>query len=160
MFGNTPTFLPVPPHPFCQDESKISVCATFSRQSMSLRVFRENLTRVSDGFLANRERCAGSALAWWSGRTIALRLQTGRSGLSLLGGGPGSFLISSVALGPSLSRGVPRGPLPGRSVAHDAFLRGDRLPLEPRSGDSTLPPVPPASSHPGAQISTLEFFTG
>lgn len=32
---------------------------------------------------------------------------------------------------------------------------------KPGSGDrDTLPPVPSASSHPGAQISTLEFFTG
>lgn len=159
MFGNTPTFLPVHPHPFCQDESKISVCSTFSRQSVSLRVFRENLTRVSDGFLANREHRAGSALAGDGALRLGCACGRGAAGFPFWAAGlaPSHLLLCP---GPGLSSGVPPWASTWKVYGTQCIPPGDRRPLEPGSGDSTLPPVPPASSHPGAQISTLEFFTG
>ena len=40
------------------------------------------------------------------------------------------------------------------------FPQGPGSPQNPARDRYTLPAVPSASSHPGAQISTLEFFTG
>lgn len=129
MFGNTPTFSPTPfiPTPFSQDEAKISVCSTFSRQSISLWVFREKLTSVQNGFLASGEVCAGSACPVM--QTVRLWPQALQRGFP--------FWISSLVVFPTSSRVATTVP-PRAAVCpylgHRPFLPGARLPLEPGSG--------------------------
>lgn len=122
MFGNTPPSFSCSSPPLLS--RGVQNFSTFSRQPMSLRVFRENLTGVADGFLANRECLSGCAR-----HTIGLCLRAGHRGLSLLGGGPGSLPTSSLACPhPSWSSCAPRGPLPVRRVGHNARLWGPPTP--------------------------------
>lgn len=88
------------------------------------------------------------------------------------GGADGSFPSGSRALSPSPSLpGWPQKSLQEQFFSLSALtwkeawdtirFPGGPAPLGNGSGDrDTLPPVPSPSPHPGAQISTLEFFTG
>lgn len=155
MFGNTPTFSPTPfiPTPFSQDEAKISVCSTFSRQSISLWVLERNSLVFRTGFW-QVGRSVLALLALWCRQSDCGRRHC-----------RGAFPSGSLALSSSPPPpGWPPQSLPERlsaptwDIVH--FSRGPGSPWNLARDRYTLPAEPSASSHPGAQISTLEFFTG
>ena len=131
MFGNTPTSFSPPfiPTPFSQDEAKISVCSTFSQQSISGFLERNSL-EFKTGF-------------WQVGRSVlallALWCRQSDCGLRHC---RGAFPSGSPALSSSPSPpGWPPQSFPERLftpvcpyLGHRTFPPGARLPPEPGSG--------------------------
>lgn len=150
MFGNTPTCRPPPPPwvptPFCQDEAKISVCSTFSRQwqCISLSGFRARTSLVfKTGFWQVGTAVLASLLPGNNaGTLLGCAPRAGQKGLFLLGCRPGPLphLLPGGRHSPSESGSSSWRPFPGRRFGTPLRVsRGTGFPWKPHSGGQRHP---------------------